>query len=153
MRAGSITPEAQPGNPKPRAFRLLEHGAVINRYGFNSRGADNAAVRLQIYQERRSAGFADAHKVLAVNLGKNKLTENAADDYCIGIEKLSPFADIVVVNISSPNTPGALPLSLHGKCSCSMAPWSQGTKWCPVTDPSACSSVGASPRVLLCVAA
>lgn len=97
VEVGSITPRSQPGNPKPRVFRLRQNQAVINRYGFNSKGQDSALQRLQAEPARG---------VLGVNLGKNKLTEEAADDYCAGIEALGPYAAYLVANVSSPNTPG-----------------------------------------------
>lgn len=106
VEIGSVTPKPQPGNPQPRAFRLPEHGAVINRYGFNSEGHESAKSRLEAYrasdESRTSVGL------LGVNLGKNKLTpeEQAADDYVLGVENIGEFGDYIVVNISSPNTPG-----------------------------------------------
>ena len=100
VEIGSVTPEPQPGNPKPRLFRLDEDNAVINRMGFNSKGADHAAEQLAKLPASRSLG------VIGVNLGKNKSTVDAASDYVIGIEKLARFADYIVVNVSSPNTPG-----------------------------------------------
>lgn len=103
---GSITPLPQPGNPKPRMFRLPELGAVINRYGFNSKGVDDAAERLSAY--RRSLLTEPWREVglLGINLGKNKESEDAAADYCVGVAKLARYADYLVVNVSSPNTPG-----------------------------------------------
>jgi dihydroorotate dehydrogenase len=106
VEIGSVTPKPQPGNPKPRAFRLQEHGAVINRYGFNSEGHDSAKSRLSAY--RSSGEDAKRRGLLGVNLGKNKTTpeENAADDYVVGVENIGEYGDYIVVNISSPNTPG-----------------------------------------------
>jgi len=103
VEIGSVTPKPQPGNPTPRVFRLPELGGIINRYGFNSQGVE--AVRGTLAARatsRRAAGL------LGVNLGKNKTTsaEDAAADYAVGIKELSEFADYLVVNISSPNTPG-----------------------------------------------
>jgi len=97
VEIGSVTPRPQPGNPRPRVFRLPEDGAVINRYGFNSEGIDAVAARLA---RRARRG------VLGVNLGKNKETVDAADDYAKGAAALARFADYMVVNVSSPNTPG-----------------------------------------------
>jgi len=99
VEIGSVTPRPQAGNPKPRLFRLLADRAIINRMGFNNDGADAVAKRLA-NRRRGPSGC------LGVNLGKNKDTEEALDDYRAGIEKLAPFADYVVVNVSSPNTPG-----------------------------------------------
>lgn len=100
VEIGSVTPRPQPGNPKPRLFRLTEDDAVINRMGFNSAGADFAANRLAQLPPKPHPG------IVAVNLGKNKETEDAAADYLIGVEKLAHFADYLVINVSSPNTPG-----------------------------------------------
>lgn len=104
VEIGSVTPQPQPGNPKPRAFRLPEHGAVINRYGFNSKGHESAKGRLAAY--RAKAG--EAVGLLGVNLGKNKTTpeESAADDYVLGVDNIGEYGDYIVVNVSSPNTPG-----------------------------------------------
>jgi dihydroorotate dehydrogenase len=103
---GSITPRPQPGNPRPRLFRLAQDRAVINRMGFNNEGLDAARRRL----ESRVGPKAGP---VGVNLGKNKDTENAVDDYLFGVEGLGPFADYLVVNVSSPNTPGLR--ALQGK--------------------------------------
>jgi dihydroorotate dehydrogenase len=100
VEIGSVTPRPQPGNPKPRLFRLEADQGVINRMGFNSKGVDNAAENLAKLPPSRQLG------VIGVNLGKNKETKDAAADYVIGIEKLARFADYIVVNVSSPNTPG-----------------------------------------------
>lgn len=102
VEVGSVTPRPQPGNPRPRLFRLRADGAVINRMGFNSAGADAAARRLARSQkgQGRRAG------ILGINLGKNKDSTDAAADYCTGVSKLGAFADYLVVNVSSPNTPG-----------------------------------------------
>ncbi len=110
VEIGSVTPKPQPGNPKPRAFRLPEHGAVINRYGFNSEGHESAATRLAAYHAGAGAKTAgdSPRGLLGVNLGKNKMTpeESAADDYVVGVENIGEYGDYIVVNISSPNTPG-----------------------------------------------
>ncbi|MDH3472218.1 MAG: quinone-dependent dihydroorotate dehydrogenase [Rhodospirillales bacterium] len=100
VEVGSITPRPQPGNPKPRIFRLPEDGAVINRLGFNSGGLDAAAARLAAWRGRELAG------VLGINLGKNKESADAAADYAQGVRALARYADYLVVNVSSPNTPG-----------------------------------------------
>ncbi len=97
VEIGSVTPRAQPGNPKKRLFRLAADEAVINRMGFNSRGLDVALANLSARKRRGIVG---------VNLGKNKETEDAADDYVRGARALAPFADYLVCNVSSPNTPG-----------------------------------------------
>ena len=94
---GTVTPRPQPGNPKPRIFRLYEDRAVINRMGFNSRGLDQTLARLSV---RRRVG------VVGVNLGKNRDSEDAAADYLDGVRRVGPLADYFVINVSSPNTPG-----------------------------------------------
>uniref|UniRef100_A0AAV1VBF4 Dihydroorotate dehydrogenase (quinone), mitochondrial n=1 Tax=Peronospora matthiolae TaxID=2874970 RepID=A0AAV1VBF4_9STRA len=110
VEIGSVTPEPQPGNPKPRVFRLCEDRGVINRYGFNSKGLEYVGTRLATYTSTREKGQATSrdHRagVLGVNLGKNKATEDAAADYVLGVHALGQFADYLVVNVSSPNTPG-----------------------------------------------
>lgn len=97
VEIGSVTPRPQPGNPKPRLFRLSEDQAVINRMGFNNQGHSPVAARLAA---RRKNG------IVGVNLGKNKDSADAIADYAAGITRLGPLADYLVINISSPNTPG-----------------------------------------------
>jgi len=95
---GTVTPLPQPGNPRPRLFRLQQDFAIINRFGFNSVGAERVARNLRASKPR---GL-----VLGINVGKNKETPNdrAAEDCIRAIEALHPFADYLVVNVSSPNT-------------------------------------------------
>jgi dihydroorotate dehydrogenase len=100
VEIGSVTPRPQAGNPRPRLFRLAEDRAVINRMGFNNAGAAAVAARLE---RLRRQGLAVP---LGVNLGKNKETADAAADYVLGVAALGRFADYLVVNVSSPNTPG-----------------------------------------------
>jgi dihydroorotate dehydrogenase len=102
VEIGSVTPRPQPGNPRPRVFRLAEDRAVINRYGFNSEGAGRVAARLGA---ARARGLAVP---LGVNVGKNKETpaERAAEDFAAAAAALGPLGDYCVVNVSSPNTPG-----------------------------------------------
>ncbi|XP_046977734.1 dihydroorotate dehydrogenase (quinone), mitochondrial [Vanessa cardui] len=101
VEIGSITPEPQPGNPKPRVFRLPEDSAVINRYGFNSEG------HKEVYDKIRNIDKALLQNgLLGVNLGKNKNSNDAVQDYSLGIKKFHNIADYFVINISSPNTPG-----------------------------------------------
>lgn len=104
VELGTITRHAQPGNPRPRAFRYPREEALINRFGFNNPGADAVALRLKALSEQ---GRWPAHPV-GINLGKSKLTplEEAASDYLYSLERLAPFADYLAVNVSSPNTPG-----------------------------------------------
>jgi dihydroorotate dehydrogenase len=102
---GTITWHPQPGNPRPRLFRLAQERAALNRMGFNNVGAQ-AARRILERQRLASAGQRPA--VLGLNLGKSKITslELAPDDYASSLEVLAPLADYAVVNVSSPNTPG-----------------------------------------------
>lgn len=103
IEVGTVTALAQPGNPRPRLFRLPRDGAIVNRMGFNNDGAEAMRRRLEQWRTR------DPLQVpLGVNLGKSKLTppEQAAEDYRRSFERLGELADYVVVNISSPNTPG-----------------------------------------------
>ncbi|MFJ6024975.1 quinone-dependent dihydroorotate dehydrogenase [Brevundimonas sp. NPDC092305] len=97
IECGSVTPLPQPGNPKPRLFRLTEDRAVINRMGFNNAGLEAFAARLA--DRPRSI-------VVGANLGANKDTEDKAADYVAGLRRLKGLADYVTVNVSSPNTPG-----------------------------------------------
>ena len=148
VEIGSVTPKAQPGNPKPRMYRLVEDEGVINRFGFNSVGMEQVeqnligfrkgdttvdSEKITVTSENGDATFQQksmeilsmlgttASKVwhfvfpkpppftpsiLGVNLGKNKLSTHETEDYEHGIQKLGPYADYLVVNISSPNTPG-----------------------------------------------
>jgi dihydroorotate dehydrogenase len=101
IEIGTVTPRAQPGNPKPRMFRLPAANAIINRMGFNNGGVDAFVANVQasrFYQERQG--------VLGLNIGKNADTpiERAADDYLECLRKVYPYASYVTVNISSPNT-------------------------------------------------
>ncbi|MEQ8601700.1 MAG: quinone-dependent dihydroorotate dehydrogenase [Marivibrio sp.] len=100
VEVGSITPKPQPGNPRPRVFRLPADRGVINRLGFNNEGAEAARRRLEAFRQERPAA------IVGVNLGKNKDSADAAADYRIGAEKLAYVASYLVVNVSSPNTPG-----------------------------------------------
>ena len=97
VEIGTVTPRPQIGNPKPRLFRLAQDQAVINRMGFNNQGLDAVSDRLA---RRPRKG------VLGANLGKNRDSADAAADYCRGVIALGPHADYLVINVSSPNTPG-----------------------------------------------
>jgi len=103
VEIGTVTAQAQPGNPRPRLFRIPEHRALINRMGFNNEGADTVAARLAAL---RASGA--KLPVIGVNIGKTKVVElkDAAADYRYSAEKLAPYADYLAVNVSSPNTPG-----------------------------------------------
>ncbi|KAG0004603.1 Dihydroorotate dehydrogenase (quinone), mitochondrial [Entomortierella chlamydospora] len=146
VEVGSVTPVPQPGNPKPRMFRLPEDKCVINRYGFNSDGHKAVEFRLRqrikrfLYKHTREDKEGTIEKLnqgdssteslvdqlstnrslrddrlLAVNLGKNKAsTPESVDDYVVGVERLGPYADVLVVNVSSPNTPGLRSLQRKG---------------------------------------
>ena len=100
IEVGTVTPKPQPGNPKPRIFRLPEAGALINRLGFNNDGLDAFVANVRRARFRRGGG------VLGLNIGKNAATpiERAVDDYLLCLEGVYPHADYVTVNISSPNT-------------------------------------------------
>jgi dihydroorotate dehydrogenase len=105
VEIGSVTPRPQAGNPRPRLFRLPADRAVINRMGFNNDGMEAVAARLESRDRRRG--------IVGVNLGKNKETVDAAADYELGTARLGPLADYLVINVSSPNTPGLR--ALQGK--------------------------------------
>ncbi|KAJ4838868.1 hypothetical protein Tsubulata_010904 [Turnera subulata] len=122
VEVGSVTPVPQEGNPKPRIFRIPQEGAIINRCGFNSEGIVAVAKRLGAQHGKRkleetsstsTASNVDVKHggkagpgILGVNLGKNKTSEDAAADYVQGVHTLSQYADYLVINVSSPNTPG-----------------------------------------------
>jgi len=97
IEVGTVTPRPQPGNPKPRLFRLPEAMGIINRMGFNNHGIDALIANVKAARYRG---------ILGINIGKNADTpiERAAEDYLIGLEKAYPYASYVTVNISSPNT-------------------------------------------------
>ena len=99
IEIGTVTPKAQPGNPKPRMFRLPEHGAIINRMGFNNLGVDYLVEQVK---------KADYKGILGINIGKNKNTpeDQAVADYVTCLDKVYAHASYVTINISSPNTPG-----------------------------------------------
>jgi dihydroorotate dehydrogenase len=99
VEVGTVTPRPQKGNRGPRLFRLDDDNAIINSMGFPSAGLDVVAKRLAKLQKRRRG-------VLGINLGKNRETEDAVEDYADGIRRMAPLADYLVVNVSSPNTPG-----------------------------------------------
>lgn len=103
---GTVTPLPQPGNPAPRVFRLAKDEAIINRFGFNSEGADIVSKNLSRFRELQATVPPESRGVVGVNLGKNKTSENAIEDYLIGVRKLAQYADYLVINVSSPNTAG-----------------------------------------------
>jgi len=106
VEVGTITPKPQAGNPKPRLFRLKEDHAVINRMGFNNGGQSAALDRLKRRQRRG---------ILGVNIGANKDSTDRIADYAAGVKLMSPVADYLTVNISSPNTPGLRNLQAGGE--------------------------------------
>jgi len=101
IEVGTVTPKGQPGNPKPRMFRIPERQALINRLGFNNEGLESFLANVQ-----RARSFRAGGGVLGLNIGKNAATpiERSADDYLLGLAGVYPHADYVTVNISSPNT-------------------------------------------------
>lgn len=132
VEIGSVTPKPQPGNAKPRMFRLVDDLGIINRYGFNSKGADDVEENLKAFRQSQQQQAAEhvsrdetntyskyikplvswifppakpAHGLLGINIGKNKTTEDAKVDYVQNILQLGSYADYIVINISSPNTP------------------------------------------------
>lgn len=98
VEVGTLTPRAQPGNPKPRLFRLIEDEAVINRMGFNNGGIDAALARIAKLKHRPG--------ILGINVGANKDSTDRVADYALGVTKAAPHADYITINVSSPNTPG-----------------------------------------------
>lgn len=105
VEVGTVTPRAQPGNPRPRVWRLVEQRAVVNALGFPSQGAEKVAERCRGLKRRG---------VLGVNLGKNRDTplEQAGEDYAVLVERFAELADYLTINVSSPNTPGLRSLQL-----------------------------------------
>ena len=101
IEVGTVTPKSQPGNPKPRLFRLPEQEALINRLGFNNQG-----LAAFVANVKRARSFRAAGGIVGLNIGKNAATaiEDAASDYLLGLDGVYPHADYVSVNISSPNT-------------------------------------------------
>ena len=99
VEVGTVTPKAQPGNPKPRLFRLAGHEAIINRFGFNNKGVAHLVAQVK---KRHYNG------IVGINIGKNLTTsvEHALDDYLMCLDAVHGAADYIAVNISSPNTPG-----------------------------------------------
>ncbi|WP_245825104.1 quinone-dependent dihydroorotate dehydrogenase [Sphingomonas azotifigens] len=98
VEVGTLTPRPQPGNPRPRLFRLVEDEAVINRMGFNNGGIDAALARIARLKRRPG--------VLGINVGANKDSTDRVADYALGVTRAAPHADYITINVSSPNTPG-----------------------------------------------
>lgn len=100
VEVGTLTPKPQAGNPKPRLFRLIEDRALINRLGFNSGGLEAALARLQAWRDGAPNGL------VGINLGANRASPDQLRDYAEALPRVSALADYLVINISSPNTPG-----------------------------------------------
>lgn len=96
--AGTVTPLPQPGNPRPRIFRLPRDGGVINRLGFNNKGHEAMAARLAARRGRTG--------IVGINVGANKDSDDRIGDYALGVKRFAPLASYLTINISSPNTPG-----------------------------------------------
>lgn len=108
IEVGTITGQSQPGNPQPRLFRIPQDRALINRMGFNNHGAASIAPRLAKTRNTLTRRFGRHRPILGVNIGKTKVVEldDAIDDYLVSTRLLARHADYLVVNVSSPNTPG-----------------------------------------------
>lgn len=103
VEVGTVTPLPQPGNPKPRLYRLVEDKGFINRFGFNNEGQSKILKRVKKYWKKPHESG-----ILGINIGKNKLTEDGVIDYIKGIRNFGSWGNYIVINISSPNTPGKL---------------------------------------------
>jgi dihydroorotate dehydrogenase len=123
VEVGGVTPRPQPGNPRPRLFRLSEDRAVINRFGFNNEGMEALAARLEA---RRGAG------VVGVNLGANKDSADRAADYVTLIGRLRGLCDYMTVNVSSPNTPGLRGLQDRGALDALLAACVEAARGAPL---------------------
>jgi dihydroorotate dehydrogenase len=110
VEAGTVTPKPQYGNEKPRIFRLSKDSAIINHLGFNNYGIE--VVRKKLKKLNLNI-FTKG--IVGINIGKNKDTDNTIEDYCMGLKKLGLFAHYIVINISSPNTPGLRDLQNRGQ--------------------------------------
>lgn len=117
LELGTVTPKAQPGNPAPRLFRLPEHQALINRLGFNNQGLEHLCRRVT---KARPA----VDVPIGINIGKNRTTpvDQALDDYLLALDAVYSLADYVVVNLSSPNTPGLRDLQAAAQLQALIAP-------------------------------
>lgn len=133
VECGTVTPRPQAGNPRPRLFRLTADQGVINRMGFNNGGANAMRSRLEAWTDRPLP--------LAVNIGANKDSADRAADYAACTRQLAPLADLLVVNVSSPNTPGLRDLQARAEVESLLA----GVR-------TACAEAGVAPPVLLKVA-
>ena len=136
VEVGTMTPRPQPGNPRPRLFRLPEDGAVINRNGFNNSGLEAGAARLA--RRNRTQG------IVGANVGANKGVETPESDYAAGVRATAALADYITINVSSPNTPGLRDLQAPG-------PLRELLKAAKAARAEVVTS-GASPAILLKVA-
>lgn len=109
VEAGTVTPKPQVGNDKPRIFRLTKDQAIINHLGFNNQGVEVVIKKLT----KLNINFF-SKGIVGINIGINNNTNNVIEDYCIGLEKLGPLVNYIVINISSPNTPGLRDLQNRG---------------------------------------
>ncbi len=114
VEVGTLTPRPQPGNPKPRLFRLAEDRAVINRLGFNNEGQPAALKRLGRRDRRHGPSTPLRTGIVGVNIGANADSADRIGDYMTGVQTMAPVADYLTVNISSPNTPGLRALQNEG---------------------------------------
>jgi dihydroorotate dehydrogenase len=134
---GTITPRPQPGNPRPRLWRLVEHRALVNRLGFPSSGMEAAARRLERARHR------GLRIRIGLNFGPNRDTarDRVAEDYAVLVERLGAMADFIVINVSSPNTPG-------------LREWQSPARLTPLLNPvmAAAAHLEPRPRVLVKVA-
>eukprot|EP00923_Selenidium_pygospionis_P026610 GHVN01047684.1.p1 GENE.GHVN01047684.1~~GHVN01047684.1.p1 ORF type:complete len:482 (-),score=99.13 GHVN01047684.1:131-1534(-) len=106
VEVGSVVPLPQPGNERPRVFKLVNDKAIINRFGCNSKGVEKAAKRLEASVAYRDRDDLSINGILGVNIGKNKATQDPVADFVTVARKLGSYADYLVINVSSPNTPG-----------------------------------------------
>ena len=106
VEVGTVTPLKQPGNPKPRIFRLEEDRALINRLGFNNDGME--VIKNRIKSDKKKG-------ILGINIGPNKETKNQKNDFCLGLKNFFDIADYITINISSPNTEGLRDIHDHEK--------------------------------------
>jgi dihydroorotate dehydrogenase len=140
VEVGTVTARPQPGNPRPRLFRLVEDHAVVNRMGFNNEGA--AVVASRLHRLRRTA--AGARAVVGVNIGKTKVVpaDEAVADYVESARLLAPYASYLVVNVSSPNTPGLRDLQSVDALRPILAAVREQTERVPTAGPWAASGSG-----------
>ncbi|CAI3925396.1 Dihydroorotate dehydrogenase (PyrD) (PDB:1GT8) [Commensalibacter communis] len=106
VEVGTVTPRPQTGNPKPRLFRLTEDGAIINRMGFNNDGINRIIARLEKIKDSKGSFKTTANIPVGVNIGINKIGADPEKDYPFLVGKVQDYADYIVLNLSSPNTPG-----------------------------------------------